>query len=179
MRTLIKTFRIITQLLMIVILAPVLPILGAGMLSGVSKIKVLDLDLGAAVVGGAVAGFGDALTGVIYGLAPQLQQAKYAGALSKGLMAFAVKKWGGKLVGEEAAGFGSLFLTYDAIQEFVDIRGSVSNIVGGLLGKVTHNSPWVAHGPGTGAKQLGPGQAVNEAKDVADNTWSRITAGRS
>ena len=114
-----------------------------GVLSGLTDFKIAGLPLGT-VAGGAVAGgVGDALAGVVSGFAPQFPSWAIKFAAAWGLM-----QWGGKLLGKDIAQIGGLFLTYDGVQELVNIRGSVSNVIGGMTGKLVKQSPPVL----TGAK---------------------------
>lgn len=124
-----------------------------GILNGLTNIKVFDLPVGAVAGGAVVAGVGDVLTGIVQGAT----QNKIPSWAVKGLTAFAVVKWGHKLVGKEAAQIGGLFLTYDAVQEAFNVRSSVSNIVGGLTGRIVRNSPPQFTGPAGAVSKVAAG----------------------
>lgn len=107
-----------------------------GMLSGLTEFRIMGLPLGAVAGGAAIGGVGDALAGLVTGFVPA-----FPSWAVKALSAFAVIQWGPRIVGKELAQLGGLFLTYDAVQELFNIRGSVANIVGGVTGKVIKQSP--------------------------------------
>lgn len=116
----------------------------SAMLSNLAEFKLFGLPIGAVAGGAVVGGVGDAVTGLITGAVPQAP----TWAIKAGL-AFATVKWGPKIVGNAVAQTGGLFLTYDALQELFNLRSSISNVIGGLMGKVVHNSPPVLTGVGS------------------------------
>ena len=117
-----------------------------GVLSGLTDFKIAGLPLGT-VAGGAVAGgVGDALAGVVTGFAPQ-----FPSWAVKFLAAWGIMQWGPRIMGKDIAQIGGLFLTYDGVQELVNIRGSVSNVIGGMTGRLVKQSPPIL----TGARAAG------------------------
>ncbi len=107
-----------------------------GILSQVAAFEIAGLPVGAVAAGAVVGGAGDALAGTVSALAPQVP----SWAL-KGGLAWAVIKYLPNMVGNQAAQLGGLFLAYDSVQELFNIRASVSNIVGGVTGKIVRRSP--------------------------------------
>jgi len=117
-----------------------------GMLEGVAKSRIAGIPVGAAAIGALTAGAVDGVIGLVEGAVG----ATIPSWAVKGAGAFAVVKWGGKLVGETAAQTAGLLLAYDAIQELVDLRGMVSGLFSGIT--LQHQSPWKITGqPGRGA----------------------------
>ena len=111
-------------------------------LTGISEWRIFGLPVGA-VAGGAIAGgVGDALSGVVVSLVPQAPSWAV-----KAATAWAVAQWGPKIIGKEVSQVGALFLTYDAVQELFNLRGSIANIISGVVGGVKRQSPPVALGP--------------------------------
>ena len=108
----------------------------SAMLESLAGFKLFGLPVGAVAGGAVIGGVGDAVTGVITGAVPQAP----TWAIKAGL-AFATVKWGPKLVGNAVAQTGGLFLTYDALQELFNLRSSIGNVIGGLMGKVVTQSP--------------------------------------
>lgn len=100
-------------------------------MNSIADFKVFDLPVGAVGVGAVIGGVGDAVTGTAQGVVPQVP----AWALKAGL-AFATYKYAGKYVGKDAANIGAMFLTYDAAQELINVRGSVRNFTAGILAKL-------------------------------------------
>lgn len=122
----------------------------ANILTGISDWRIFGLPVGAVAGGAIVGGVGDALSGAVVGLVPQAPSWAV-----KAATAWAVVQWGPKIIGKEVAQVGALFLTYDAVQELFNIRGSIANIIAGVTGKVVKHSPPAF----TGAKG-GPGPTV-------------------
>ena len=80
-------------------------------LAGLVKWEVANIPVGAAIVGGGLAAIvNELIDGLI---APRV---KVAPIILKGLGAFALVKWGDKLVGKEAAKLGAMFFAYDAVR---------------------------------------------------------------
>ena len=100
-------------------------------LNSVADFKVFDLPIGAVGVGAVIGGVGDAVTGTVKASVPAIP-----GWAVKAGLAFATYKYAGKLVGKDAANIGALFLTYDAVQELVNIRGTVQAFTAGILAKL-------------------------------------------
>lgn len=100
-------------------------------LNNLATWKIADLPAGAVITGAAVGGVGDAATGLVRGFLPSAP----SWAVKAG-MAFLVAKYGKGILGTTGANVGALFLTYDAVQEMVDVRGKVNGIVSGLLSKI-------------------------------------------
>lgn len=121
-----------------------------GVLASITQFEVMGIPIGAVAAGAGIGGVGDAVSGILTGFVPQAPTWAV-----KGAMAFAVGRYGSKILGQHAAQVGTLFLAYDAIQELFNIRASVANIIGGLTGKVVRNSPPRFTGAGTGAKSTG------------------------
>jgi len=96
----------------------------AGILSGVAETKIAGIPLGAAATGALVAGAADAVIGFL--------PASIPGWAIKGIGAFATLKWGANILGTVPAQTAALFLTYDAVQEFFDLRGLVSGLFSGI-----------------------------------------------
>lgn len=92
----------------------------AGVLEGFVEMEVVGIPVGAAIVGGVVAGFTDGILSLIPIKAP--------GILARGLAAWALVRWGSRWIGEKAAKTGALFITYDAVQELFDFRGMVRGL---------------------------------------------------
>jgi hypothetical protein len=130
------------------------------LLSNLSTYKIADIPIGAVAVGAAVGGVGDAVTGVVTGFVPSAPSWAVKGGL-----AFVTAKWGDKLLGKSGSQVGTLFLAYDAVQELFNLRASVSNIIGGLTGKIVKHSPPQFTGP-VKAKTAG-----------SMNYYSRMTGG--
>jgi len=107
-----------------------------GVLSGIAGWRFGVFPIGAVATGAAVGGLGDAVSGLVQGFIPAVPS-----WVVKFGMAFMAFQWLPGLVGTQAAQMGGLFLTYDGVQELFNIRGSVSNIVGGITGKVVKQSP--------------------------------------
>lgn len=124
----------------------------AGILSNLAdwKVPVLELPVGAVAGGAVVGGVGDALAGLVTGFVPG-----FPSWAVKGVVAAAIIRYGPNVVGDAVAALGGLFLTYDAVQELVNIRGSTRNIVGGITGKIVTKSPPVL--TGAGVDQLSTG----------------------
>ena len=113
-----------------------------GILTGISEWRIFGLPVGAVAGGAIVGGVGDALSGAVVGLVPQAPSWAV-----KAAAAWAVVQWGPKIIGKEVAQVGALFLTYDAVQELFNLRGSIANIISGVVGGVKRQSPPVALGP--------------------------------
>lgn len=128
-----------------------------GILSKVATYKIAELPVGAVAVGAVVGGVGDALAGVITGFVPSAP----TWAL-KGGLAFVAAKYGEKFLGSSGAQVGALFLAYDAVQELFNIRASISNIIGGLTGKIVKHSPPQFTGA-VKTNQVGSGAYYNKA----------------
>jgi len=107
-----------------------------GILTQVAGFEIASIPIGAVAAGAVIGGVGDAVSGVVGGFAPQMPSWAV-----KGLLAWASIQWMPRLIGTQAAQLGGLFLTYDAVQELFNIRASVSNIVGGVVGRVVKASP--------------------------------------
>ena len=83
-------------------------------LAGLVKWEVADIPVGAAIVGGGLAAIvNELIDGLI---TPRI---KVAPIVLKGLGAFALVKWGDKLVGKEAAKLGAMFFAYDAVRTII------------------------------------------------------------
>ena len=83
-------------------------------LAGLVKWEVANIPVGAAIVGGGLAAIvNELIDGLI---TPRI---KVAPVVLKGLGAFALVKWGDKLVGKEAAKLGAMFFAYDAIRTII------------------------------------------------------------
>ncbi len=92
-----------------------------GILGGITKMEIAGIPIGAAAAGAAVAGIADGLIGLIPAKVPNVA-ARLVGAL-------ALAKWGGKtFIGEDASQVAALLLTYDAVQETVNLRGVLSGL---------------------------------------------------
>ena len=130
-----------------------------GMLEGLSEIRPFGLPIGAVGGGLVIQGAADALGAVVNGFSNN----KIPSWAVKGVMAFALVKWGHKVVGNDMAQVGALLVTADAVQDLVNIRGSVNNIVNGLTGRVVHNSPPTLTGP-AGVTKPAFGVAFNMPK---------------
>lgn len=100
-------------------------------LNNIADFKVFDLPVGAVATGAAIGGVGDAVTTVATTAVPAVPK----WAVKAGL-AFATYKYAGKLIGRDAANLGAMFLTYDAVQELVNIRATVSGFTSGILAKL-------------------------------------------
>ena len=94
----------------------------------ISEARIAGIPVGAAATGALTAGLVDGVTGLIEGVAGTTIP-KWA---MSGIGAFAVVKWGSKWLGNTAAQTAGLLLTYDAIQELVDLRGMVKGLFGGI-----------------------------------------------
>lgn len=114
-----------------------------GILAGLAEIRPFGLPLGVAGGGLVIQGAGDAIVGLVQGFGGS----RIPTWAIKGALAFAIIKYGDKVVGKEMAQIGGLLVTADAVQELVNVRGSVNNIVGGLTGRVVNNSPPTLTGP--------------------------------
>ena len=83
-------------------------------LAGLVKWEIADIPVGAAIVGGGLAAItSELIDGLI---APRI---KVAPVILKAGGAFALAKWGDKLVGEEAAKLGAMFFAYDAVRTII------------------------------------------------------------
>lgn len=102
-----------------------------GALSKVANFKIANMPLGAVLIGGAVAGVGAGISEVISAFVPGIPT-----GIMKGLAAWGTIQFGGKLIGREAAELGGMFLLFDAITDFIDIKGIVRNFVAGAAGKL-------------------------------------------
>ncbi|MEN8615209.1 hypothetical protein ABFB09_08040 [Dehalogenimonas sp. THU2] len=100
-------------------------------MKAISDFKVFDLPVGAVGVGAVVGGVGDAVAGAAQGVIPQAP----AWAVKLGL-AYATYKFGPSVIGRDAANLGAMFLTYDGVQEVVNIRGNVRTFTSGILSKL-------------------------------------------
>ena len=119
-----------------------------GFVAQLTEAQIFGLPVGAVVGGAAIGGVGDALSGVIRGFAPQ-----FPTWAVKGVAALAIINWGPRLVGKDIAQLGGLFLTYDAIQELFNIRGSISGIVGKFTGQLTNRVVATSNNPGNTSKE--------------------------
>ncbi len=130
----------------------------ANPLGDVARWEPMGLPVGSVAMGLAMAGVGDVAVNFISGFLP-VGQYKMGGlnvgtAAMKGLGAFLIAKYGGNLLGKEAATVGCLFLTADAVAELFNIRLSVNNVLGGVLGQVKIASPATVTGPGGGQSKV-------------------------
>ncbi len=92
-----------------------------GILGGITKMEIEGIPIGAAAAGAAIAGVADGLIGLIPAKVPNVA-ARLVGAL-------VLAKWGGKtFIGEDAAQVAALLLTYDAVQETINLRGTLSGL---------------------------------------------------
>ena len=132
-----------------------------GILGGLASFKVLDIPIGAAATGALTAGLFDGVVGVIQGFVPGMP----SWAL-KGLGSWAALQWGPRIVGSTPAQVAGLLLAYDAVQEFFNLRQSVKNVLGGILGGITKQSAPVATGAGN--------KVVAQATKVAQDYYAEL-----
>ncbi len=133
----------------------------AGALAGITSLKVWDIPLGQAAVGGFVAVVASELIDGF--LANQ-------GATTRGLVklvgAGATIKWGRGLLGNTGAAAVALLLAYDGLRSLLPIDEWASRVAGGV-------TPLTGFGLGGKA---GMGDSVNQAEKVASNYYSGITS---
>lgn len=103
---------------------------GAGILGGIAQAKVFGIPVGEAAGGLLTASAWDAIAGFVSGRIPAMPAWVIPAAGS-----FVTGKYFGRFMGPGAANAGSLILAADAIQQFFNIRGLIS----GLVGKKTAN----------------------------------------
>ena len=140
----------------------------ANPLGDVARWEPMGLPVGSVALGLAMAGVGDVTCNFISGFVP-VGQYKVGGlnvgtAGLKGLGAFLIAKYGGNLLGKEAAVVGCLFLTADAVAELFNIRLSVNNVLGGLVGQVKIASPAALLGPGGGTSKVISGVSDTQSR---------------
>ena len=98
-------------------------------LKGILDIQIWGMDIGKAFIGGGIALFvSELIDGVVIPRFEQLIGKTWAPALIKGLGAVAVKKWGGRLVGTQAADVAALFLTWEAVRSIIPIDEWIKKI---------------------------------------------------
>ena len=137
-----------------------------GTLGKIADTRVAGVPVGAAAIGAACAGLTDAVIGMVQGLVPAgtLSTTTKTG-IADAVGSFAWIKWGDKLVGKTTAEITALFLAYDAIQNFIDIRGKVAGLLGGIS-------------LGAGPRKLGANVRVNPTSATGPMIPPRIPSNR-
>jgi hypothetical protein len=97
----------------------------AGILGGIAQTKVFGIPIGEAAGGLLTASAWDALSGFVSGKIPAVPAWVIPAAGS-----FVTGKYFGRFMGSGAANAGSLILAADAIQQFFNVRGLISGMVG-------------------------------------------------
>jgi len=104
----------------------------AGALENISRMEVWDIPLGQAAVGGFSAVFASELVDGFL-----IKQSTMVRGLVKAVMAGAVVKWGGRILGKTGAQAAAILLAYDAIRLFVPIDQWATRMATGVSGAVT------------------------------------------
>ena len=113
-----------------------------GTLGKVAETRVAGIPVGAAAIGAACAGLTDAVLGLLEGVIPTTMAENTRKGIGNSVASFAWIRWGGGLVGRTTAEVTGLLMAYDAVQNFVDIRGKVKGLLSGIkLGAAMKVSP--------------------------------------
>ena len=140
-------------------------IMEEGALAGIMKTDVMGVPLGQAAVGGFIAIFA---TELIDGLLPA--QPPMVKGLAKLVGAGAMVKWGGKLVGREAAKIVALLMTFDAIRDLTPLDKWASGLANSVSGIIPVG--------GLGGQTGQGGGAVRQAEQVVGGYYEGLYGGR-
>ncbi len=108
----------------------------AGVLDTIAGMEIAGIPLGAAAAGAAVAAVGDIVGGLVKGFAPTFPN-WVVPAIGAWVVGTGTVK---RFVGVRAAEVAQLLLAYDAVQQFLDIRGRIAGLLGGITGQFTAGS---------------------------------------
>ena len=101
----------------------------AGILSGFAKTEIMGVPIGAAAVGLLTVSVWDALRGLVGGVLPAAIPSWLIPAIGAAVVQSKMIKG---FMGADASNAAGLILTADAIQSLFDVRGAVSDLVGGV-----------------------------------------------
>ena len=104
----------------------------AGMLTGITNMKVWDIPVGEAVVGGVAAVFAtEIIDGVLYKQGPIVR------GLVKAAGAGAVMKWGQGVLGSTGAKAVALLMAFDAVRDILPLDNYAKQVANKVTGVVT------------------------------------------
>lgn len=152
-----------------------------GILEAVPSWKVMGLSVGDAVKGAAAAGVGDVVVRLVLPRLPTniggTTGVNTTSAIAKAIAAFLLQSGPAKkFLGGNASNFGSLLLVIDAINDVVQVRTSVANLLGRLVSGFVPGSGLVFGG--NQPKPVAPERVVAEAVQVADSYYAKAFGGK-
>ncbi len=136
----------------------------SGPLAGITDFKVWDIPVGQAIVGGGVAVFATELLDGFLSTQPSMMR-----GVIKLVGAGVVVKWGSGLLGSTGAKAAALLIAFDGIRDLVPIDTWMKGAAGKVSGIVTNKGL---------AQNSAPMSAVNQARRVAGDYYSRLSGGR-
>ncbi|MDD5061504.1 MAG: hypothetical protein PHN44_04380 [Candidatus Marinimicrobia bacterium] len=126
-------------------------------LDKLSNFELMGVPVGAAATGSAIAILVDRLA------LAKLDPTNKFGSWANLVAAFALKKWGGKLIGNKTADFAAFVLTYEAVADWVTqgLNKVMPSVVNAQMAQPIHNANSV----------------VNQANAVAQNYYAQAFGG--
>jgi len=104
----------------------------AGTLVGrAAEIEVAGLPLGNATMGGISALVINEVVDLVAERSGVAARIPYANAVVQFVSAFAIVRWGGKVVSQKVADIAAMFLVWDGVNEMFDIKGFIRGLIPG------------------------------------------------
>lgn len=139
-----------------------------GIAAKIQEAEVFGIPLGEAALGGGSALLVAEMTDVF--LAPRMPT--IPAALIKGGEAYAMSRWGHKVVGIGGARLGTLFLTWEAIRAAIPLEEWVKNAIGKAAAAAGGGG-----GGGSSGSESSPGGNGHHTTDAMDTLRAAVIAG--
>tara|TARA_Y100000034_G_scaffold132443_1_gene195440 strand:+ start:760 stop:1326 length:567 start_codon:yes stop_codon:yes gene_type:complete len=154
-----------------------------GIFDSLPALKFGGLNFSDPLKGAAVAGVGDAVAGALSAFIPPMGNGggiNWSGFVSKVGTAWLVNtKQAKRFLGPGAVSFGTMFLLYDAVQEVFQVRPTVKNLLGDVLGKFGMGSGVVYKGSRAPAPAPPPSVVEQQVGRVVEDYYGQAFGGRS
>ena len=100
--------------------------------ASLEKVTIFGVPLGEAALGGTSALVVNEVVDLIAGKTGLKAAVPYANAVIEGFSAYACHRWLGRFIGQKGADVAAVLLTWDAINELINIRGYIRGAIPGF-----------------------------------------------